>query len=330
MTVKTTRYMLVAIKAETTIGTDAFGGSDPGADDWIACYPDSFIQERRVRVPDTTVRAYAGANQHDSYGSHCDVEIHVPLTGKNGSAGSAPADPVDAALKAAGFEGAANAGVSYVYNLATFHAVANAPTCTVYLAEYTTDGNVRTYVATGVRWNMTLTASEASHVRLSFVGIGKYADTDEAPVSAPTNPSAYTSDKAPITTQGMTLALEAENFRAINFEVSTNWSLEEDRDSTGSTSLDEVDLIRGEDSPPIASVDFKDSGDLDYVLGEWKADSAQTLAAAFTDGTDTITVGGECQIQDYSKARGNIFSYSVPLGMFASSAGDDDLTLTFT
>jgi hypothetical protein len=321
--------MLVAVKAETTVGTDAFGGGDPSADDWIACYADSFIQEQRIEVRDATVRAYAAANTHDTYGSHCDVEVHIPLTGKASTAGDAPAAPVDALMQAAGFEGTENAGTSYVYNLATFHGTSNATTATVYLAEYTTAGEVRTYKATGCRFNANLAAEPDAHVRLSFVGIGKYADTDEAPVTAPTAPSAYTGGKSPLLTQGMTFSLEGNAQSVINYSLSTNWSLEEDRTVTGSTSLDTVDLIRPDGQPAGSSVDFRNSSSLDYILGEWKADSVLTLAVTFTDGTDTVAIAGEVQCQQYTKAAGNIYSYTVPLAHVATS-GDDDVVITFT
>ena len=329
MTTKTTRYMLVAVKAETTPGTDAFGGGAPGADDWIACYADSFVQEQRIEVRDATVRPYAAANTHDTYGSHCDVEVHIPLTGKLSAAGDAPADPVDALLQASGFVGATSAGVSYSYTLSTFHTSATATSATVYLAEYTTGGEVRTYKAVGCRFNVNIDAAADAHVRLSFVGMGKYADTDETPVTAPSSPSAYTGGKSPLLTQGMTFSLDAESFAVTAYSCSSNWSMEEDRTITGSTSLDAIDLIRPDGQPVGSSVDFRDSGDLDYILGEWKADTALDMVVDFTDGTDTVTITGAVQCQQYSKARGNIFGYTVPLAHVATS-GDDDLVLVFT
>jgi len=321
--------MLVAVKAEATPGTDAFGGGAPTADDWIACYADSFIQEQRIEVRDATVRAYAAANTHDTYGSHCDVEVHIPLTGKLSAAGDAPADPVDALMQASGFVGATSVGVDYTYTLSTFHTSTTATSATVYLAEYTTAGEVRTYKAVGCRFNASLAAEADAHVRLSFVGMGKYADTDETPITAPSSPAAYTGSKAPLLTQGMTFDLNGTSFATLNYSVSTNWSLEEDRTITGSTSLDAIDLIRPDGQPVGSSVDFRDSASLDYILGEWKADSVLDLTVTFGDGTDTVTITGAVQCQQYSKARGNIYSYTVPLAHVATS-GDDDLVIVFS
>jgi hypothetical protein len=323
--------MLLAAKSETTYGTDAFGGSDPATGDWIAAYADSDISHERISVENTTIRPFHSGLEHESYGSHCDVTINLPLYGKASSAGDPPPS-LDVLLQAAGAEETVTASTDVVYNWVTYHTMSAAPSCTVYLAEYLTDGTVRTHIATGVRLNMTLTAAAEQHVRLSFTGIGLYSAPDSAAVAAPTNPSSYSGGKAPLLTQNMTHTRAATAFALQEFEFQTNWTLEETRNITGANSLDQVDLIRAEASRMGGSKTFRDTDELEVALTDFAADTESALVASWTNGTDTVALNCPAvQLMKPSKSKGNVHSYAVPFMCNANSAdGEDEATLTFT
>lgn len=326
------KHILVAVKIETVEGTDAFSGAAPAAGEWVAAYGSSGITEQRVKVRDTTARPFHSMQGVDSYGSHCDVVVEVPLTGKDGVAGSPPHQTLDALLKASGAKAVVDAGVSVTYNWITFHTIALAPTVTVYTAEFLSDGTVKTHRTTGVRFDLVGNAADTSHVRLGFTGKGRYSDPDETPIAAPSNPASYTGGKSPILSQGMTLAFDAESFDVRGFTFGTAWALEEDRSISGSTSLDGTNLVRPDDQPMIGSMDFARAASLEFIQGKWKADTPGTLAGVFTDGTDIVSVGGKVQFGHYTKTKGNVYAYAVPLEFIQGSStdGEDDLTLEFT
>jgi hypothetical protein len=266
----------------------------------------------------------------NSYGSHCDVVVELPLTGKTGAAGTGPCDALDAALRAAGMKATVNASTSVVYNPETFHDMTDCPTCTVYVAEYLSDGSVKVQKTTGVRWSMVLNAADAAHVKLTFTGIGQYSDTTEGSTTAPSNPAAYSEGKSPILSQGMSFSHGAESFDIIDFSLDLAWTIEEDRGINGATSLKGSNLRRSEDSPIVASLNFRRASDLEYVLGVFKADTEGTVSCPFTDGTDTVTLAGQAQFGQYSKSKANVLSYACPLMFVEDDGGDDDITLTFT
>ena len=325
------RHMLVAAKVESTYGTDAFGGSDPGAGDWIAAYADSNIDHQRTRIANTTVRPFHSGLTHETVGSHNDVTINVPLYGKESSAGDPPPS-LSGLFQAAGLEEEVNASTSVVYAPVTFHTMAAAPSVSIYTAEYVTDGTVRTHLTTGVRLNFTLTASGDQHVRLSFTGIGLYSEPDAAAGAAPSNPSSYSGGKSPMLSQGMTHSRAAESAALQEFELSTNWSLEENRNITGANSLDRVDLIRGEDSNVGGSTTFSDSDELQVALTDFAADTEAAMGASWADGTDTVAINAPAvQLDKPSKSKGNTHSFAQPFTCNANSSdGEDEFTITFT
>ena len=329
MSDKVLRYMLVAVKEESSEGTDAFGGS-PGASDWLAAFPETMITEVRNQVRDTTVRPYHTNNAKQSHPSHCEVEVHIPLIGKEAASGDAPPAPVLALYKSAGHKGTTAAGTSFTLTPITFHTNANAPTCTVYTAEYLSDGTVRTHVAVGVRLVWSLNASEGL-IRQSFVGQGLYSDPDESPIAAPSNPASYSEGKTPFLSQGMSAAIGSEDFDLIDYSISSNFEVVGDNNITGTNLMDRFELVRGEDNPPVSSFNFRQASDLEYVLGQWDQDSELALDCSWTDGTDDVQIIGTGQFGDYSRSKGNIQSYSSTLGHIATAAdAEDDYSIVFT
>lgn len=329
---KTIEYMLIAVKSEATYDTDPWGGSDPDAGDWIAAYKDSNIESVRQIVENDTIRPFASGVEHESYGSHCNVTINIPLYGKESSAGDPP-QGLSALYKAAGLGETINAGVSAVYAPETFHTIANAPSCAIYVAEYLTDGDVRTHLVTGVRFNeFSLTAADGQHARHSFQGMGTYSEEDAAAVSAPSNPASYSAGKSPLLSQGMSFTVDATAFPITDFELLLNWSLEEDRDLTGSSSLDGVDLVRGDAQRVNASINFRGSAEAETALGLVRGDSAAAIEAGFGDGTDSVDIEiPNGQLANYEKSRGVVFSFAVGIMANANSSdGNDEATLTFT
>ena len=331
MAVRHYKHILVAMKSESSRGVDAFGGSAPASGDWIAAY-EADVKEVMTEVLDESIRPWHSGLAHDVQGSHTEVSLLIPLRGKKGAAGTTPPDSIDAGLKAAGHKATVDSGVSVAYNPETFHTQANCPTATVYIAYFASDGSVRVQRILGVRFGEArVTAAPKRPLMLSLAsGMGLYGELAAATSAAPTNPTAYSGGKTNILSQGMTLDLGSETMTLQSFELINAWSIEMDDSLTGSSEAKDFDLLRA--ARVGGSVLFRDSAHLEYLLGKRRDAGAIALEAAWSDGTDTITLNAPAvQIGEIGMNKGNVYQFPCPYYCLTSAeAGNDDYTLTFT
>ena len=327
---ESTRNTLVAIKSETTEGTDAFL-TDP--DTFIDAVTCSIIPQR-TRVPNAGVRAVHSGIASKSFASHCEVSMSGYLTGKEDAAGDAPL--YAALLKASGLKETPNASTNVIYAPVTAQTMANCPSMTVYQYRRHTDGTYRLYKATGVRGNLTITYTMSGYVMWSFEGMGKYEAVGTSTIAGPSDPTAYGGNKSPLLVNGLTFQVGGSDFEMSSFEFSTNWSLEEVRTATGSSELDYIKLIRGEDSHIGGSLEFMKSDEFETVLTNHGADTEFALSASVSDGTDTIALAApKAQFDMWSLTEGNLNTFAVPVMLNgewdgSSEAGDNDFSLTYT
>lgn len=322
------REMLVHVASETNYGEDPVVGT-PSV--WLAVIACT-IQEVREFRQDQSVRAVHSPGKHMSLGSHCDVAIEGYLTGRAGAVGTAPAwAPM---LKAANMKETISVGVSVSYNPVTItDDMSVVPSMTVYKYQKMSNGQVMLMKAHGVRGNLTFTFEHGQRIKFRFEGKGLYSELAN-PTSAPTNPTAYSGDGAGMLAQGMTVLLDAEPMPLENFELSTNWNVDENRTMTGAFNLDSVKNKRGEDSAAGGSFSYRARSALLFCLANYRADTLLALELEASNANATITLTAPAvQLGQFAPTAGNIFSFAQPFwlrGDFGTSSGEDDFTLTFT
>lgn len=321
------QHALFAIKSEVTYGTDAFGGNPPAADDW-ACVMAPSIMSRRVIVENGCVRPWHSGVAHQSYASHCDISFEMPLQGKTGAAGSLPPAPLVAALKASGHKFTEDTGVSQQAAPITFHAMADAPSCSIYAVFYWSDGTVQTHLVTGVRLTSTLRASGETPVVLAFEGKGLYSELTSATTAAPANPTAFGGNKPHFLSNGMALQIEAQDFRIKSLELGVGWDNENNDQITGNA-VAGFDLVR---TARIAgSLEFNNYEEFKVALDASRDDSVLTLAGDWTNGTDTVSLVAEIQFGAPEMSAGSVFSFPCTFNcVVLPSAPNTDYLLTWT
>ena len=317
-----TRNFLCAVEIETTEGTDEIAGSPTAFLNVLSCE----VVPVRQRVSNNVVRGVASPAASKTYASHCTVTITGYLDGA--TAGDPPAyDPL---LQASGHSIAVDAGVSVTYKPQT----AQAKTVTVYLYHRADDGQYRLFSSTGVRGNFSINLETGSAPTYTFEGVGQYVAPGASLIAGPTLPNVYGGGKQLLCADGMTFSVGGSSFAIEGMDLATNWSVEEIRTLTGSSQLDAVKLIRGDDSHIGGGLNFVYTSDFESVLTKHGVDTEFLLSGAITDGTDTVTLSApKVQFDQWSMNAGNTSRYSVPYmcnGDFGSEPGDNDYTLVYT
>lgn len=313
------REKAVAFEAETTYGTDVIADS---IDNYFKVVGDApIVAPQRVVVESEEVCATQDGIEHQSYTSHNDVTLTVYLRGKESTAGDAPLWA--ALLQASGAAETITASTSAAYTWETFHTPSNAPSMTIYEDVYYTNGNTRRFEATGVYGNLTLSAEMDNYATVAFTGMGLFTQA-ESSTSSRTAPSAYDGSKSALLCRAMTIEINSTAYNLRAFDLNTNWALEEDRNMSGSSSLDRVYLKRGSASRMGGSLEFADVDLFEQILTAYGTDAQYTFSAVWADGTDTVTLTFTLQFGQYTRSGGNLGSYSVPYFVVGTP------TITFT
>jgi hypothetical protein len=192
-------------------------------------------------------------------------------------------------------------------------------------------GDYYTRVVEGVRGVPTLAFADGADVRLNFAGVGLYSELTKA-TQAIAEPAAYSGGKDRFKCQGITFDLDGTTYDITALELVTGMSVDEDRNLTVTSAVDEVALHLANGAKPGGSCTFKArSAEITSLLPKATAPAGGvvpkgTLTITLTHGGDTITIVGEgCAVGAYSKnLAGRNYTCDCPLTFL------DGLSITFT
>jgi hypothetical protein len=293
------------------IESEATSGTDPTPTDAFSTLGDApRVMPQTVPVENESVIATQDGLAHKGYQSHNDVNIEAYLFGKSGAAGTSPVQI--AIFHAAGFGETPVVSTSSTLTPITSHTDATAPSMTVYEEVYHTNGQMRRGKASGVRGNLVLDLQMDTYAKMTFTGVGLFAEL--ASLASGTAPAltAYDGGKDPMLVRGITFDLDGSSYCVTGMDLNTNWSVEENRCGTGTSSLDSVHLVRGAGSRMGGTLSAQDAAALDAIIAAIGADSELDLSVTLTDGTDTIEISMTIQFGQYERSGGNLGSYSFP------------------
>lgn len=320
---------LLAIKRETTQGTDAFSGVAPT--EWLSIVGEPEIQESVVEIGPDEKTADGLGGQILKVGEKTDVSFEAYLVGKDGAAGDPPPGGLSDLFLGCNLAETITATTDVGYDLVFGRMMATVPSFTVYEAirdDVTGDYHVR--VVTGVRGVPTFKFEDGGDARVSFEGVGKYSELSEAATETIANPTQYSGGKNRLKIQGMGYSLGGSQFGITALELTTGMSVDEDKDLTASEAVDKVGLHLANGDKPGGSNTFK-SEEFANVLPLCKPTAngvAPTgeLSVTLTDGTDTIQfIGAGAVVGAYSKSlAGGNYNYETPMTCL------DGLSLIFT
>lgn len=320
----TQRLMLVAIKAETTEGTDAFSGT-PSSSDW-------FVVSNPSINPVTNYinreLAHASGDQLADIpvDSHCDVAFEFDLLPASAD-GTAPVwGPI---LEAAGHLETVNASTDVVYTPSTRIDQTNTPSVTMYLYELLlTSGQARLFVATGVRGQVSFNWTEGQPMRGAFAGAGWFSPVASLS-SAPSNPTAYNLAGEPPIFQGATITLGGNSCAITAFEFSSRGAVQQRRSAAATGGLDSVLLVAG---PIEGSMTFSRNDQASFAAIVSGYRNYSTLAFACSVPGLALSMPF-MQVQTPGLSPGELTTYPVPFKVtsdLVTAGGDDSYSITST
>ena len=317
---------LIAIKSETDHGVDAFVGSLPT--EWLGIIGQPEIQETTQEIGPEEMTADGLGGQILRVPEKTALSFTTYLVGKADAAGDPPPG-LDVLFKASNCAETISAASSAAYQVAFGRSMTDVPSMTVY--EATRDdvsGDYYVRAITGVRGTWKVMFTDGKDVRLSFEGVGQYAEKSTVleTISAPTE---YSGGKNRLKCQSIAYTYAGDAFGITEIELGTGMTIDEDHDLSATASVDQVGLYLAEASKPGGSTTFKS--------GEWTRlwplvkpapgpqDSGE-VKITVTDGTDTVElVGIDTVIGAYSKTlAGGNYEHTTPLTCLGG------LTVTFT
>lgn len=320
---------LCGVGSETTHATDAFAGSNPSS--WLNFEAFDFDAQVEI-VEDESIRAVHSGYADQRYGSSSSISWTLPLTGKSGAAGTAPHwAPL---LMAGNFKETVNAAVSVEYSLITGMNMSDVPSVTY--AHYMLEQdrvNARKMLFLGCRGNRTFSFEMGQIAKISGTDTGKFVEFPSATIAKPANPSAYAGNKKGLLVVGMTLQLGATSYAVESCSFETNWDVNEDRDgTTAGTTLNHVFLSRSRGNRVGGSMTLKGrSNALSNILPAVLSGATFALTVELTDGVDTFKVDApSLQFGNYSLNKQGHLAFDVPFFLNGTSAGENEVKLTFT
>ena len=308
---------VLAVKSESTYGTDAFSGDPSEA---LSCYSIEITPAfSDVPMDRKTHDGFANGQEMLRIGSHVDVSFEFPLIGKDSAAGDTP-PLVDVVLKAANFEETVNASTDVTYDLAYGADMTKVPSMTVkYYLRDDESGDYYVHTVTGVRGTLTFTMEDESDVRCSFEGIGLFSEMATS-TSSPTLPSTYNGGKDALAAQGMTVDYDGSTYDARSIDYSTGYSIDRYDVRTETNRLKKATLYLADGDYPTSSVTWGEEGTWDSIVDKHKPAADRTLSTAtstvtVTDGTDTVEfTGSETAVGMYSRSQqGERYAFDTPL-----------------
>jgi hypothetical protein len=320
---------IASIESETTYGTDAISPGPPS--DWYAFRAcDIMPVVNPIESPRAT--ASASGERHCVLESHNDVSWEMPLSGKTGAAGTAPA--YDALLAASGFKKSVVASTSVTYRPTTVNDMTDTPSATIWLYKYRlTDSNAYLLKAFGYRGNVTMTMTMGEEAVIAGTGMALYSAYPTSTVAKPTAPTTYLGAGCMVV-EGMSLTVGATSYPVESFEIQSNWTMTEIRTgaSTGGT-LSQVLLTRPMSGGRlIGSLTLVDGATaFQDMITKWSAGTQATLSATLTNGVDTITITApNVQFGQPAESAEGILKFDVPIYFNRGTSGDDEISIAYT
>lgn len=313
---------IIAAKSESSYGSDAFGGSDPS--EFLAVVEDSALpfSPNYERVGTAVQTAVHDVRRADHYLDSLEVGLSMPVK----SASSAIDDPPPhaALLKAANLkevkrdpDSTSSSGDEYIEYLPyTGASMTDVPAATIAAILFNDDYTQQyKWLARGERHNLNWTLEMGEHLMVEV------ADGMALPEAMPTSgssksvsPSAYSGNERNFVVRNLTFTIDGTTYPLSSLELSTNWSMTEDRDANQAQgTLSRVELNRSSgptDSPPGGSMTLKGR---DSVVSD--------LEPLIDDGNPGKIVA-ECTAAGGT----NVWRLEIPraqMGWDAFSAGDD-------
>lgn len=320
---------LVAAKSETTYGTDAFAGATPT--EWLNFSAFDPVTALAI-VEDETIRAVHSGYRDERFGDKATPSWTIPLTGKTGAVGTAPA--YAALLKAANFQETVTADTSVSYSLVTGMAQGDVPSVTYayYMLEQDRV-NARKMLLTGCRGNRTFTFEMGQVATLSGDDVGRYSSFPAATIAKPVNPSSYAGNKRALIVVGLNIEIGGVKYCVEKFDFSTNWTINEDRDACqANTTLNHVHLSRARGSRPGGSKTLKGrSAALSTILPLVESGAPISFEATLSNGEDTIEVSmPSIQYGQPTLNRSGHIAFDLPYFANGTGAGENEITITYT
>lgn len=320
---------LCSAKSETVYGTDSISPGPPAAyQAFRACQITPIVNN--IESPRATMSA--SGEKHCIVKSHNDVTWEMPMTGRVGAAGTAPA--WDALMMASGFKKTVSAGVSVAYKPNTQNDMTDTPSATLWLYEMLLEA-ATAYLkkARGYRGNITARFTVGEEAVISGQGMALYDDWPDATVAKPTAPTAYEGTDCMIVTQ-LALTVGAVTYAVESLEFTSGWAMTPIRTGeAGKGTLSKVLLGRpmsgGRLTGSLRLVDGLTA--LQDLIGKWRTGAQVTLAGTITNGTKTIAIAAPAmQFGQPAGAAEGVFKYDVPLFFNRGTSGDDELVITCT
>ena len=347
MSFLSSRYGVAMVASESTYGTDQID-IDLNADTDVVYqkFESCKVTEVGTMLRPNTVRATHDNEEHVYVKNGATVEITGFLTGKSGSAGTAP--DYAAVLKAANLKETVNAATSVVYNAQTERQSG----MTVVKHDFEVDTTKsRMKYTEGVIGNCSFSMAANDFAKFSFSGTGlsHNVHTDdlqyfEASTGKPlldnggssiTYAGTYAySAKSPIVCKSMTVTFAGTTYNVANVNIDVAFGTGTLDTVNGATTYNQVFNTRGGDAPVSGSFQLVSSAaDYDDFLSKFPASTPGAMVFTVTDGTDTISfslpnaqlgVAGDADVN-------GIAAYEIPFfGAVNATAGNDSLTITYT
>lgn len=320
----TQRLMLMAIKTETTEGTDVFAGT-PSSSDWFVVSSPSITPVTNYINREL---AHASGDQLADIpvDSHCDVAFEFDLLPADAD-GNAPAwGPI---MEASGHLETLNASTNAVYTPSTRIDQTNTPSVTVYLYELLlTSGQARLFKATGVRGQVSFNWTEGQPMRASFAGAGWFSEVASLS-SAPSNPTSYQLVGEPPVFQGSTITLGGNSCAITALEFSSRGAVQQRRSAAATGGLDSVLLVAGAIEGSMA-FSRNDQASFAAIVSGYR--DYGTLAFACSVPGLALSMP-YMQVQTPGMSPGELTTYPVPFKAtsdLVTAGGDDSYSFTST
>lgn len=327
---------LLAVKAEATYGTDAFGATPPAA--WLAPVRDSVtVRPIIAEVVDNGVFGVHATRESQFYGDFTELSFQIPLTAMGGAAGTAPEyGPI---LLGCGLVPTVVADTSVTYDPAVEGL--NDPSNTSFTLKYYEFNDIEQnecYIHTirGCRGNFELTLAPGGVAMLTFTGQGLFSPPPTSDAATPTLPSAYQSAAAKnfIVVQGVSMKLGDDTAFFSAMSINHQMQVAQSRFGNGAAAVDEIYLHRSGNSPTATLTLKSDRNAIEKWAGLLATGAKYALECVLNDGTGRVTIGAPaCQptAATVNRAEGRkVVELATKLhGNFGTTNGADYLKLKF-
>lgn len=324
-----------AAKSETAYGTDIFGGSAPSAGEWMQFRNidiEPVVEHREV----TRATATFSGEPSLPVPMRSIVTWEIPLLGKQGADEGPHHEDI---LKCCGLLPTVDAGVDVAFTPDSSNDLANCPSATFVYYAVNEEGQVKKYLARGVRSNFELVLEQGQPGYIRGEGRGLYDAEPTSWAAAPTLPQQYSEDKAPMVVTNLAVTVGGVTYPVERLTLSSNNSLTEimTGDPNGVGVVSEVLIHKGRSGNryggEIVLVDGASA--LADLIAKQASGATAALVATLSGGGDTVTLSAPAlQFTGRAKQRAGVVkrgaSYALNRAQAGTSSGDDDFEIAYS